>query len=172
MDFYRVLGLTEKQHDQSLSPAEVRQAYKQALLHHHPDKQNTAKPREDKTESDVAPTTFTVDEITKAYQTLADPELRAAYDRQRQGADDGLQEHAPYPTYHCYVGLEVVDLEELDCHDESAIWTRSCRCGSQPAFIVTEAELEKNSKSGEVITGCKGCSLCLKVLFSEAASSG
>lgn len=77
-----------------------------------------------------------------------------------------------------HTGMEIVDLEELDFegggleneneNDATAtenIWKRACRCGSIPAFVVTEAELEKAADEGELVTGCKGCSLWLKVMF-------
>lgn len=90
-----------------------------------------------------------------------------------------------------HTGMEIVDLEDLDFEGgglenenenenenekyasatatatatATGIWKRACRCGSIPAFVVTEAELEKSADEGELVTGCKGCSLWLKVMF-------
>lgn len=157
-DFYQVLDLPEKRNGRDISALELKQAYKRALLAHHPDKQPSSLALPGATRA-------TVDVITQAYKTLADPVLRAEYDRdQRLKADDHDDSSERRNTRH--TGMETVDLEELDFDESSEMWTRPCRCGSIPAFVVTEAELEKNVEYGELIVGCKGCSLWLKVLFS------
>lgn len=153
-NFYQMLGLVEVQHDPVVTSDRLRQAYKQALLHNHPDKQTTDHP--------VNPSQrLTVDQISEAFKVLSDPELRSQYDRKLQlERKSGTRDEATRHT-----GMETVDLEELDFNETSGTWLRDCRCGSKPAYIVTEAELEKNADFGELITGCKGCSLWLKVLF-------
>lgn len=158
VDFYQVLGLDEKRNGREINAAELKQAYKRALLVHHPDKQPSSLATSGATKA-------TIDVITQAFKTLADPELRAEYDRdQRLRVEDGDELSAKRNTRH--TGMETVDLEDLDFVEPSEMWTRPCRCGSEPAFVVTEAELEKNVEYGELIVGCKGCSLWLKVLFS------
>lgn len=67
------------------------------------------------------------------------------------------------PTLHA--GIETVDFEDLVFNADHGKWTRSCRCGSDPAYVVSESELEKNIEYGKLIAGCKGCSHWLKVLF-------
>ncbi|KAM3414704.1 hypothetical protein BST61_g9862 [Cercospora zeina] len=155
LDHYQLLGLSEKRNGSSISTEELRQAYKRALLSYHPDKHTPG------TLHSSERTTVTVDEIAQAYKVLGDPALRAQYDQELAKA--GLGDAPGISTRH--TGMEVVDLEELDADDDGAVWRRPCRCGSEPAFIVTEAELEKNVEFGELITGCKGCSLWLKVMF-------
>lgn len=173
-----------------IPPHELRQAYKRALLHHHPDKQKKKKPQE----STSSPTTYppaaaaTIDEITEAYRVLGNASERAKYDvelRKWKTMNNNLHHHnnqhqtdVIITTRH--TGMEIVDLEDLDFegggleneNDENdatatatGIWKRACRCGSIPAFVVTEAELEKSADEGELVTGCKGCSLWLKVMF-------
>ncbi|KAK4499826.1 hypothetical protein PRZ48_008012 [Zasmidium cellare] len=150
-NFYQILDLVEKQHDAVITPEQLRQAYKQALLHHHPDKHAHI------SGDSHSPT---VDDISEAYKVLSDPESRSQYDHKlRLEAADGRD----VATRH--TGMEIVDLEELDFIEKSGTWARDCRCGSKPAYIITEPELEKNADFGELITGCKGCSLWLKVLF-------
>ncbi|EME39306.1 hypothetical protein DOTSEDRAFT_138882 [Dothistroma septosporum NZE10] len=159
-DHYQVLDLDGRRNQRLLSPSEIRQAYKQALLYHHPDKQ---------TDGAVRPpsgrATPSIDEITNAYKVLSDPTLRADYDRELrlQRGDDDDEKVNNHRT-----GMETVDLEEMDLDEDRECWTRPCRCGNQPAFVITESELEKNADYGELVTGCKGCSLWLKVLFSVA----
>ncbi|KAF2212873.1 hypothetical protein CERZMDRAFT_40395 [Cercospora zeae-maydis SCOH1-5] len=155
LDHYQLLGLSEMRNASSISPDELRQAYKRALLSYHPDKHSPDTPRSSEH------TTVTVDEIAEAYKVLGDPVLRAQYDQELANA--ASSDPPALNTRH--TGMEVVDLEELDADDHASMWTRPCRCGSEPAFVVTEAELEKNVEFGELITGCKGCSLWLKVMF-------
>lgn len=174
-----------------IPPHELRQAYKRALLHHHPDKQKKKKKPQESTSS---PTTYpppaavaTIDEITEAYRVLGNASERAKYDLElrkwKTMNHQHLQEADVIITTR-HTGMEIVDLEELDFEvglenenenekDANAtatatatgIWKRACRCGSIPAFVVTEAELEKSADEGELVTGCKGCSLWLKVMF-------
>lgn len=163
-----------------LSKQQIKNAYHKALLKHHPDKAAaniplTAKPKETVSSSRDQDGTYTVDEITNAYKILADPELRAEYDRElrlqrkNQGAGDDVLD-----VFH--TGLEVVDLEELDCSDSlpesvngsDMYWFRGCRCGDEKGFIVTEDELEAEAQHSEIVVGCRGCSLWIKVLFAVA----
>lgn len=192
LDYYHLLNIPEeKRHNNNnnseigqpatlIPPHELRQAYKRALLHHHPDKQK----KKNTQESTSSPTTYpppaaTIDEITEAYRVLGNASERAKYDvelrkwktmnnrhHQNNQADVVIM-----TTRH--TGMEIVDLEDLDFEENenendataTGIWKRACRCGSIPAFVVTEAELEKSADEGELVTGCKGCSLWLKVMF-------
>lgn len=47
------------------------------------------------------------------------------------------------------------------------IWTRACRCGAEQGFRIREAELEAAEGRGEreVLVGCEGCSLWVRVGF-------
>lgn len=149
---YETLGLSRRQFDVSLTAQDVKQAYRRALLQHHPDKLD---------ETQVAASSQTVDAITLAYKALSDPRAKAEYDcalrlsQARNQTGDKI--------FH--TGLDVVDLDDLDYDDGSEIWWRACRCGQERGFVVTEQELEKESQFGELTTGCRGCSLWLKVLF-------
>jgi diphthamide biosynthesis protein 4 len=46
-------------------------------------------------------------------------------------------------------------------------WHRACRCGVAPGFVIREAELESAVQAGEaeVLVGCAGCSLWVRVGF-------
>lgn len=156
LDYYQILGLVDKQQARHISTDELRQAYKRALLAQHPDKKAFLSPA-----SEAAG--VTIDEIGEAYRVLGDAKLRAEYDHEIK-AQRAFLEDAEEGTRH--TGMETLDLGELEFDAGSEQWIRSCRCGSVPAFLITEAELEKNVEYGELVTGCKGCSLWLKVLFS------
>ena len=151
-NYYELLGLEKRSSDPKLTAEDLKRAYRQALLQHHPDKNK-------RTES----TLVTVDDIALAYKTLSEPQLRADYDRWLQV--NSSDAHAKQPGH---TGLETVDLDDLVFDEQAEIWSRSCRCGDDGGFVVTETELEKNLEDGELIVGCKGCSLWLRVMFSSA----
>ena len=159
LNYYQLLGLERKQNASVLSSHEVKAAYRGALLQHHPDKNvhtPTFRPARNVERSPV-----TVDEIALAYKVLSEPSLRAEYNLWLQSNDS---DDDAYGRIH-RTGLETVDLDDLAFDPASSLWSRSCRCGDEKGFTVTEAELEKNAEDGELFVGCKGCSLWLRVLF-------
>lgn len=152
-DYYTILNLATRKLDPSLSPSEVKAAYKRALLQHHPDKsKSTSSPKS---------SGITVDSIALAYKILSSQALKSEY-------DFGLQTSRPKDDDNDKVfrtGLDTVDLDDLTFNESKEIWTRGCRCGDDAGFVVTEAELDLNAEDGELIIGCRGCSLWLRVLF-------
>lgn len=148
---YDTLGLSRRQFDASLTVQDVKQAYRHTLLQHHPDKIN-----DNNTTSQN-----TVDAITLAYKTLSEPALKTEYDRELRLSQSRSEEG----NKTSFTGLDTVDLDDLQYDEVKNEWWRSCRCGQDRGFVVTEDELEKDSHLGELITGCRGCSLWLKVLF-------
>lgn len=153
VDYYTLLGLQTKRSDVILSSQDLRDAYKRALLLHHPDK---------KLINGALPQTATVDNVTFAYRTLSDPNARARYDRSLNISDNSVmsKDDGTHRT-----GLETVDLDALTFRPKTEIWTRACRCGDAQGHIVTEQDLENHVEDGEITVGCKGCSLWLRVLF-------
>ncbi|KAK4940617.1 Diphthamide biosynthesis protein 4 [Elasticomyces elasticus] len=152
-DHYTILGLDDQRQNAALGAQTIKHAYKKALLRHHPDKA---------VKSPAKTTRPSIDDIALAYKTLSDPVLRADYDR------------TPNPTFTrpaqsddrvTLTGLEEADLDDLDFDVDDGVWSRGCRCGQRRGFVVAEAELEKHVELGELVTGCRGCSLWLKVLF-------
>ncbi|RMY43542.1 hypothetical protein D0865_11166 [Hortaea werneckii] len=153
---YERLGLASRPGDGTLSAEAIKQAYRQALLSHHPDKLR------ERQKKDANRPALSVDQITFAYKILSDPELRAEYDLALLHEASNDPEHGRVHQ----TGLETVDLDALDFQDDSEMWTRSCRCGDPKGFVVSESELEKHIDEGELTVGCRGCSLWLRVLFS------
>ncbi|KAJ5579763.1 uncharacterized protein N7459_005748 [Penicillium hispanicum] len=191
-DYYQILNLPFSTSAPSLSKQQIKLAYHKALLKHHPDKAGAlAKAQETGAkdsgsgsresfatdqnffarpdDGDARQCTYTIDEITSAYKTLSDPRLRAEYDRAlRLDRSRSSGREKTGEVFH--TGLEVVDLEDLACDegedgDGPVCWYRGCRCGDEKGFLVTEDELEKEAEHGEIVVGCRGCSLWLKVLF-------
>lgn len=191
-DHYAVLGLPQT--PAALRKTDVKLAYHRALLKHHPDKSGSGTlPNDHQQPSNKLSSgagslrdTYTVDEITAAYKILSDPVARAEYDRSLRlsgpssGFDTGGREEED-DSFR--TGLEVFDLDDMLVEttqqqqqqqqkfqlsrdsDERTIWYRSCRCGDEKGFLVREEDLEKEIERGEVMVGCRGCSLWAKVVF-------
>lgn len=168
-DHYTILNLQFTESSSSFSKQQLKLAYHQALLKHHPDK--TQDQDNDKTPRHGHPSptnVYTIDEITTAYKTLSDPLQRAEYDRSlRLDRLKTVEREKTGAVFH--TGLEVVDLEDLQEEEEEGsdglFWFRGCRCGDERGFMVTEEDLEREEEHGEVVVGCRGCSLYMKVLF-------
>ena len=162
MNYYQVLGLESVQHASRLPPQDVKAAYKRALLHYHPDKNCFGST--DRSHYPPEKLSVAVDDVALAYKVLSEPRLRFEYDRwlltKRLGENPGSTIEKPLHT-----GLESVDLVDVSYDSETSTWRRGCRCGDEQGFIVSEVELEKNTEEGELIVGCNGCSLWLRVLF-------
>lgn len=188
-DYYHILNLPFTTPPAALSKQQLKIAYHKALLKHHPDKAisvaaTPARTHDTKTaycsspdrNADTSPT-FTIDEITAAYKTLSDPALRAEYDRvlRLERVTAGKGDKGAEAAFH--TGLEVVDLEDLVCEEMGdgeglLCWYRGCRCGDERGFMVTEKDLEKEAEHGEVVIGCRGCSLWMKILFAMEEGDG
>ena len=189
-DYYSILGLNAPSPASSgpNSMAEIRRAYKLALLAAHPDKQSAVAPGQARG--------YTVDEVKEAYTILADQKSRVEYNDwilrnpniMQRGQGQGLQA----PSSDFVLGLELLDLSDFDVLDPNYSfsqppsdtpsnpntntaedgdaqmeWTRACRCGADRGFRILEEELEDAEVRGEkeVLVGCEGCSLWVRVGF-------
>jgi len=157
---YDVLHLPRDADWSRLSQEDIKSAYRRALLIHHPDKaaHSSLKPT-----TPSHPRAYAVDDIVIAYEVLIDPEKRAAY-------DEALDKRKTLESGHkgTHIGVEVWDLEDLKFDEANNVWSKSCRCGDEQGYILTEADLEKERQHGEIYVGCRGCSLVIKVLFAAA----
>ncbi|KAK1752490.1 hypothetical protein QBC47DRAFT_388638 [Echria macrotheca] len=176
---YEILNLPRPLDSLNLSPDQtshfIKQAYRRALLAHHPDKKGTfpsfTKPKpkpattSTSTSTGTTTTTYTVDQITQAYTTLSNDKTRADYDRQLRSETTPSQSSSS-PNFQ--TGLETLDLDDLSYRDTvygKGEWYRACRCGNKRGFIVGEDDLDENEELGELIVGCVDCSLWLRVQF-------
>ena len=156
LNYYEVLALpSPAQEPYTVTKQDIKLAYRRALLQHHPDKSTVqecpplAKPK------------YTVDEITTAYKILSDASGRSEFDRQLRLHASQSQKTAAKPLS----GLETVDLDDLEYDDATGVWYRPCRCGNERGYLITEDDLEEEAEHGDIITGCGGCSIWLKVVF-------
>jgi curved DNA-binding protein CbpA len=112
---------------------------------------------------------LSVDAIKHAYDVLSNVATRSEYDREllllrrrHHTTTEGDEERTdPFRT-----GEEAVDLDDLK-FDEKGFWYRACRCGEEVSYVVTEEMLEDETKKGgkEIVVGCAGCSLWIRVGF-------
>ncbi|KAL7798083.1 hypothetical protein V8C37DRAFT_368606 [Trichoderma ceciliae] len=165
---YEILGLTpatlNSQHDPSTL---IKQAYRRALLRHHPDK---AAASISSASSSVSPSSqpglstpqpYTIDQITQAFAILSSPRQRSTYDASlRLSRTNGDDSQARFQT-----GIENVDLDDLRFDEDDERWYRSCRCGNDRGYSLQETDLEEVEHEGVLMVGCQDCSLWLKVHF-------
>eukprot|EP01126_Amoeba_proteus_P042375 TRINITY_DN4601_c0_g1_i3.p1 TRINITY_DN4601_c0_g1~~TRINITY_DN4601_c0_g1_i3.p1 ORF type:complete len:141 (-),score=14.23 TRINITY_DN4601_c0_g1_i3:121-543(-) len=120
---------------QTASFEEIRQNYLRKCMSTHPDKSN----------SEESKTLF--QQVQGAWETLRDPVLRMAYDRNLKGT-----------TLNEKPVNEEVDLGDMTPLDEGT-WFYPCRCGE--FYTITTREMENSVH----VTPCPGCSLCIHVTY-------
>ncbi|KAF1987801.1 hypothetical protein K402DRAFT_420146 [Aulographum hederae CBS 113979] len=151
----------------ALTADQIKQAYRRALLTHHPDKSpspsvsNTAK---------LPAKTPTIDEISHAYHTLSTPSLRQQHDRQLLLSLSDSDPNLALQQHKSPNAPETLDLDDLAFDGSSSTWYRACRCGMDRAYSVDEEQLEAAAEAGEreVLLECGGCSLWVRVGFGVA----
>lgn len=157
---YEVLGLpTPHAAGCKVSLLDIKSAYRRALLRHHPDKSGHVCGAA----ANAPGSKYSVDQLLQAYKILIDPTSRLLYDQSLRTA--------PVSTFDAeksHSGLESVDLDDLEFDKAQTVWYYGCRCGNERGFMITERELEEDAETGEVVTGCRGCSLWLRVTFAVA----
>ncbi|KAI9874002.1 MAG: hypothetical protein M1830_010306 [Pleopsidium flavum] len=166
-DHYAVLGLPNPICGRHITPQDIKQAYRRALLQHHPDRSNDVKPPcTSRLPSSVGAKNLTVDDILLAYKVLSDSRARKEYDCGLR-----LKQQSPqtkFASVSPQTGLETVDLDEFDFDDTHEFWYHGCRCGDEMGFVVREEDLDGEGELQEVVTGCNGCSLWLRVQYQIA----
>jgi diphthamide biosynthesis protein 4 len=194
-DYYHILRLpapswTSKQQATS---AELRRAYKLALLAAHPDKASAVAAATTNATAKKTQPAYTVDDVKEAYTTLANATTKSSYDdwflkqggggggvaptRGNKNRQWGSEGETPLLSSDFILGLELLDLGDFEEAGDSGqqqqgqqqqmTWTRSCRCGADKGFTILEEELEDAESRGEkeVLVGCSGCSLWVRVGF-------
>lgn len=176
-NYYHILGLGAPGpgSPSSLSPqpksADLRRAYRVALLAAHPDKNKVPAEKKGKT-------VYSVDDVKEAYTVLDNGATRREYDNwamrnphilstdTRATVGSNLSADNDF-----LLGLELLDLSDFKessvAGEEQMSWTRKCRCGDDEGFRIREDDLEDAEGRGEkeVLVGCGGCSLWVRVGF-------
>ena len=128
----------------------IKLAYRRALLQQHPDRSDLHSSKRN----------YSVDQIILAYKTLIDPATRCDYDRFRAS-----KPRLSTLAHVSVTGLETIDLDDLSYDEAQAVWYRSCRCGLNRSYVLSEQDLDMNAERGEIVAGCPGCSIWLRVTF-------
>ncbi|KAF2084135.1 hypothetical protein K490DRAFT_69059 [Saccharata proteae CBS 121410] len=165
---YAILSLPFPPAGPPASLADIKKAYRTALLRWHPDKAAPvpASSLDGETTGSAHPDKRlasgldgrrgsgpSIDDITAAYATLSSPVQRREHERAlvlaaaaEVAADGGADPDAVFR-----LGLEVVDLDDMEGDEEGgrSVWFRGCRCGVERGFVVGEEELERADGKGE-----------------------
>ena len=151
VDHYRVLALPAPgTGDHRITQADVKSAYRRALLHYHPDKSHL--------KHDTP--AHSVDQVKLAFEVLSNSVSRLEYDQRLSNAT-----LLAAPNCGSHPNPETVDLDDLTFDEVQSRWSKGCRCGASKGFTLTQEDLESNIGRGAVIIGCQGCSLWLRVTF-------
>jgi diphthamide biosynthesis protein 4 len=137
-ELYRLLGVPR-----DATQEQIKRAYHQALLRHHPDKTRSA----EQTQGFPA----SIDKLVHAFRVLSNGSLRETYDKGLQSGS--LQPRTgPRPAH-------VVSLDDLleTSTEENTQWTYKCRCGG--VFMLTQDLLENDVH----LVSCDACSETLWV---------
>ena len=141
VDVYEVLGVRD-----DASAEELRRAYQQLALQHHPDRARNGSAGTDSNEE--------FQRIQTAWELIRDPTERRRYDAERRSK-------ALYDASIVY-RTDEVDLGEMDYTEDDAgegVWKHACRCGE--TFVITEQQL----CAGIDTISCRSCSLVLRPLY-------
>ncbi|KAI5811464.1 hypothetical protein DFH27DRAFT_520880 [Peziza echinospora] len=114
-----------------------------------------------------SPAGYTLDQILTAYTTLSTDRGRRTYEREFR-LNLLLLQTNPTTNTNINAPTENVDLSEFIYHEQWSRHTRSCRCGEEEGFVVLDHELAESvgpDGKGEVVVGCAGCSLWVRVGF-------
>ncbi|KAJ4399415.1 Diphthamide biosynthesis protein 4 [Neurospora sp. IMI 360204] len=187
---YEILSLSPTS-TSDLTPALIKQAYRRALLTHHPDKstQHSHQKQQQSTTPNANPSSnsnsnsnghskplYTIDQISHAYTTLSSPSLRTQYDAALRTASrssftsssHASSSHAMEEDFQ--TGIDTIDLDDMvfvesDDNGKGDTWYRSCRCGNERGFALTEEDMEENADLGEVLVQCADCTIWLRVCY-------
>lgn len=129
MDFYAVLQV-----DSKASQEDIKKAYQQLILRHHPDKA-----QDHQGNADI------FIKIDEAWRVLKEPESRKVYDSERFQQTSQMIIH------------DTVRSDEFIFDDSNEVHYFTCKCGG---WYV----LDEESKDAEYIICCDECSLVIKVI--------
>jgi DnaJ-class molecular chaperone len=160
---YQVLNVSiavlDAQHDPS---ALLKRAYHRALLQNHPDKATSSAALDGKPPPQAS---YSIDQITAAFNVLSSPRRRREYDTAARLATGRTSNRGDAEAGGFQTGVENVDLDDLAFDEAIQSWYRPCRCGNERGYHFNEDDLVEVGEEGELMVGCLDCSLWLRVHF-------
>lgn len=120
------------------SEAELKTAYRKALLGHHPDKVG------------IVPLKYSIDDINEAYR------------KARTNSEVSITEE----IINYSEVVDLADCTETELSDGSIQWQKVCRCGDSKGYTLSEQDLELNGDADEIAVQCSGCSIWIVVQYS------
>lgn len=166
VNLYGILDLPLPTRQNPVTRAQIKHAYRTTVLGHHPDKQ-ALKSQSTSSQSNR----HSVDIIQLARSILLSPSLRYQYDAEFLVARQGYASKDKANLSRLAV-VETLDLDEMTYIHQTNAYSWPCRCGSSPAYEVTEDALLETpldeSGQGELVVACGGCSLYKRIVFEDA----
>lgn len=164
----------------------ARQAYRRALLKHHPDRQqargtdeNAAASSSDSSSASTAASSqhFTVDQITEAYTVLSDAKKRREYTRTLRSqtkttVSGGANLNTKRRRKSKASGTDTIVLDDdMSWDGKRRLYYHACDgCGKARGFRLREDDIDEDSEDDtELILECAGCQGSLKVLVPALA---
>lgn len=200
---YEILSLTTQtlaSQDEATQTRTVKQAYRRALLTHHPDKkaqQTGAAGDEDGNASAAAVEEsqgqhFTVDQITEAYNVLSDAAQRKKYTArlvQQQQQQRSTKVSTNFSSSNSgtkgprqqrrNASEETIDLDDMSWSGRRRLYYRGCGgCGKPRGFGLLEEEIEEEEEEEEMeeefemVLACSGCGKGLRVVVPPVVGEG
>ncbi len=176
--YYDVLDLktpdfTGKAIKNEPSPQIIKQAYRDSLLKHHPDKLNIINGLSKET-SQISKLR-SIDMIQQAYKVLSSIKLKEEYHeylQKKQRVEFNIQSTDGIELF----SLDNFNYEEIEIQESNEVdirWTKDCpRCKTHESFILTEDDLadsgticETEGNKYELVIQCSACSLWIKVFY-------
>lgn len=183
---YEILAISPRSLD-GQDPASqnkiARQAYRRALLKHHPDRQAQKTDENSAASSDSSSTStgnssqhFTVDQITEAYTVLSDAKKRRQYTRTLRSQKTTTSGSASTRTKRTRRSraseVDTVTLDDdMSWDGKRRLYYRACDgCGKARGFNLREDEIEDDSEEDfEMVLECSGCEKSLNVFVPALA---
>ncbi|KAI0082511.1 DnaJ-domain-containing protein [Panus rudis PR-1116 ss-1] len=151
IDYYASLSIP-----QTASLVEIKQAYRRALLLHHPDKLTANKGERSYTLCSDERDPIDIGKLKEAYETLSNPILRASYDIALFRSQDSKHASGPRPaqviSLEDFTEIDLPNAGEEPVGEGAMTWAYECRCGGR--YVIDESMMERD----EHLVGCNSCS--------------
>ena len=153
----------------SASADELKRAYQQLALRHHPDRRSTS------ADGDGGADDEAFVRVQRAYEAVRDPESRRRLDAQARAAQlsaaaceaRALEVERDELTW-CEEEADDEEDEPAAASTEAGSWRCDCRCGDE--FVLSAEQLRRGAAEAAVVeVPCRSCSYVLRVRPPQAS---